>query len=323
MQKSISVVIPNYNGTALLKDNLPSVYQALKKLGSTDYEVIVADDASKDDSVDFLEKNYPEIVIVKNAKNLGFSGNINSGLKVATKDLVLALNSDVKLTEDYFIHQMKYFNDAEVFGVMTTIVDPRSQQVVDSAKYAKQSFFGVIKSTLNAQSGDKNLPSFFLSGANALIDRKKLEKIDYFNELFSPFYGEDVDLGMRAWRMGWTCIYEPKSICYHEASSTIQSSHKKNTIRNISRRNKFTFHDLHLDSCKRFLFFSKVALDLFVRWLVFDFNYYKSFSEYLQKKGRINNYKKMFGDLNPKYKTQDALQRIESEFKKSKITFLN
>ncbi len=323
MLKSISIVIPNYNGKTLLEDNLPTVYSALKISGIDNYEVIVADDASKDDSVDFLERKYPEIILIKNSKNLGFSGNINSGLKAATKDLVLALNSDVKLREDYFVNQLKHFDNSQVFGVMGALLDPKSQKITDTAKYPKQTFFGVIQSTHNAQNGDESLPSFFLCGANALIERKKLVQIDYFNELFSPFYGEDVDLGMRAWRMGWTCIYEPKSICYHEASSTIQSSHKKNTIRNISRRNKFTFHDLHLDSGKRFLFFSKVALDLSVRWLVLDFNYYKSFSEYLQKKDRINNYKKFFDGLNPKYKTQDALKKIESEFKKSKITFLN
>lgn len=320
--KTISVIIPNYNGTRLLKENLPSVFSALKRV-SEDYEVIVPDDASKDDSIDFLEKNYPEIKIIKNPVNLGFSGNINSGLKVATKDLVLALNSDVKLTEDYFVHQMEYFNDPEVFGVAGTLMEPRTDKVTDRAKYPEQNFSGIIKSTLNAQSEDGVLPTFFISGANALIDRKKLQQIGYFNELFSPFYGEDVDLGMRAWRMGWKCLYEPRAICYHEASSTILSSHKKSTIRLISRRNKFTFHDLHLDSWKRFFFFFKVGVDLLVRWLALDFNYYKSFNDYLQKRSQIKAYKKAFNGLNPKYKTKEALNKISSEFSKHKITFLS
>lgn len=322
MLKSISVVIPNYNGTRLLKENLPSVFSALKKV-TEDYEVIVPDDASKDDSVDFLEKNYPEIRIIRNPVNLGFSGNINSGLRVASKDLVLALNSDVKLTDDYFVHQLEYFDDSEVFGVMSSVFDPKTNKITDSAKYPKQTFFGVIKSTSNAQSGKESLPTLFVSGANALIDRKKLQEIGYFNELFSPFYGEDVDLGMRAWRMGWTCLYEPQSICYHEASSTILSAHKKSTVKLISRRNKFIFHDLHLDSLKRFLFFFKVGVDLLVRWLALDFNYYKSFNDYLHKRSQIKAYKKAFNELNPKYKTQEALDKINSEFSKHKITFLS
>lgn len=320
--KTISVVIPNYNGVGLLRANLPSVYNALKGSG-VDYEVIIPDDASKDDSVAFLEKNYPEIMVVKNPVNLGFSGNINSGLKKATKDLVFALNSDVQLTDDYFIHQLKYFRDPQTFGVMGSLIDPQTNKITDTAKYPEQTFFGIIKSTLNTQNSEKSLPSFFLSGANALIDRKKLEKINYFNELFSPFYGEDVDLGMRAWRMGWVSLYEPKSICYHEASSTILSAHKKKTVKNISRRNKFTFHDLHLESSKRFLFFAKVGIDLLVRWIALDFGYYKSFYEYLQKKERINNYKKWFESLNPKWTTQEALKEINIEFSKSKFTFLN
>jgi GT2 family glycosyltransferase len=321
MLKSISVVIPNYNGKTLLQDNLPSIYQALKKVDGVDYEVIVADDASKDDSVDFLRNNYPEIIIVKNLNNLGFSGNINSGLKVATKDLILALNSDVKLHEDYFIHQMDYFDDPEVFGVMGTVVDPRSGQVTDTAKYPKQTFFGVINSTLNVQSDGESLPSLFLSGANAFVDRKKLSHIGYFNELFSPFYGEDADLGIRVWRMGWTCVYEPKSICYHEISTTIASSFKKKTIKKISRTNKFTFHDLHLESFKRFLFFLKMSIDLMVRWLALDFTYYQSFYVYAQKKKLINDYKKDFNNLNPKYKTQNALDKITNEFSKFNLKF--
>lgn len=320
--KTISVVIPNYNGSLLLKGNLPSVFSALKNAG-VDYEVIVPDDASTDDSVSFLEKNYPDIVVVRNPKNLGFSGNINSGLRVATKDLVLALNNDVKLTPDYFVYQLEYFNDPEVFSVMGTVMDPRTNQVTDRAKYSEQSFFGIIKSTANVYCDKESIPTLFPSGANALMDRKKLQQINYFNELFSPFYGEDVDLGIRAWRMGWKSLYEPKSICFHEASSTILSGHKKSKIKNISRRNKFTFHDLHLESTKRFLFFLKVGVDLLVRWLVLDFGYYKSFKEYTQKKNQINNYKKMFTSLNPKYNTQEALLKIDSEFSKFKLQRLN
>ena len=321
--KSVSVVIPNYNGKSLLEENLPTVFLALKKLENSDFEVVVADDASTDDSVSFLRAVYPQVVLIENRKNLGFSGNINSGLKAASKDLILALNSDVKLDENYFLDQMKYFAQQDVFGVMGTIMDPRNSKITDTAKYPVQTLFGVIQSTLNATNEEKGLPTFFLSGANALMDRKKLSQIGYFNEIFSPFYGEDVDLGMRAWRMGWKSYYEPKSICYHEISSTILSSHKKKTVKKISRRNKFVFHDLHLTSVKRFLFFSKLALDLMIRWIAFDFGFYSSFFEYLKRKKSISAYKKSFEELNPKLSAQEALLLIQKEMRKSSLKFLN
>lgn len=86
--KSISVIIPNYNGEDLLKENLPSLYSALSTSGIMEYEVIVPDDASTDGSVAFLENNYPEIIIVKNKENKGFSGNVNTGIKISTMDLI-------------------------------------------------------------------------------------------------------------------------------------------------------------------------------------------------------------------------------------------
>ena len=83
---SISVVIPNYNGEALLKSNIPSVYQALSSSNITDDEIIIADDASKDRSLEFIEKHYPKIILIKNPVNLGFIGNCNTGIQKAKKD---------------------------------------------------------------------------------------------------------------------------------------------------------------------------------------------------------------------------------------------
>ena len=79
MVSSISVVIPNYNGALLLKQNLGSVITALQETGLK-YEIIVSDDDSTDESVSFLKKNYPEILVIKNSSNRGFSKNINSGI---------------------------------------------------------------------------------------------------------------------------------------------------------------------------------------------------------------------------------------------------
>jgi GT2 family glycosyltransferase len=118
MKFSISVVIPNYNGKHLLESNIPFVYAALRSSGITDFEIIVSDDASHDDSVDFLKSNYPAIILIENKINKGFSGNMNVGIFRSTKDLVLLLNSDVVLTAGYFKNQLHYFKKSDTFGVM-------------------------------------------------------------------------------------------------------------------------------------------------------------------------------------------------------------
>ena len=90
MKPGISVVIPNFNGRALLEENLPTVFSALEST-KIRHEVIVADDGSSDDSVEFIKRKYPQIRLLAHPKNSGFSTNINSGLKLAQFDLVLAL----------------------------------------------------------------------------------------------------------------------------------------------------------------------------------------------------------------------------------------
>ena len=262
MKKSISVVIPNFNGESLLKQNLPSVFEALS-FASLEYEVIVSDDASSDNSILFLEKEFPEIKIVKNSKNQGFSKNINAGIQVATKDLVFALNSDVKLTKDYFVPILKYFDAEDTFGVMGRIVGLDNDIIQDSAKFPQLKGFN-IKGTVNylIENVDENfwIPSFFLSGANALIDRKKLQLLHGYDEIYSPFYFEDVDLSIRAWKLGWKSYYEHNSICRHPNSITITKYNKKKVVKVIATRNKYMLHALHLEGNKLFLWNTQLFL---------------------------------------------------------------
>ncbi|MES2836160.1 MAG: glycosyltransferase family 2 protein [Bacteroidota bacterium] len=276
--KSISVVIPNYNGKQLLEKNLPAVFAALKNV--LDYEVIVADDASIDDSVKYIESNWQNVFLVKNTINGGFSKNINSGFKVASKELVLALNSDVLLSEDYFVDQFKYFESPETFGVMGNIYN--NGKLIDAAKYPVWKA-GKLVTTLNVEILSENrewIPTLFLSGANALMERKKLMQLNGMDEIYSPFYMEDVDLSVRAWRMGWKCYYDPKSNCNHIISSTIDSNNKKSFVKFISKRNKLIFHHIHLSGYRRLFWQTEIVFNLLYRWLSFSCDYYKIYVEF-------------------------------------------
>lgn len=289
--KSISVVIPNYNGKKLLEKNLPAVFAALKNV--SDYEVIVADDASTDDSVNYIQTNWENVILIKNTINGGFSKNINSGFKKASKELVLALNSDVHLSEDYFVEQFKYFESPETFGVMGSIYN--NGKLIDAAKYPVWKA-GKLVTTINVEILDKSfegIPTLFLSGANALMDRKKLMQLNGMDEIYSPFYMEDVDLSVRAWRMGWKCYYEPKSSCNHIISSTIDSNNKKSFVKFISKRNKLIFHHIHLSGFRRLLWQTEIVFNLMFRWLFFSFDYYKIYVEFksqMESKNKKNEF---------------------------------
>lgn len=250
---SISVVIPNYNGRQLLEKNLPSVYTALKNV--TAYEVIIVDDASTDDSVNYIKNNHPDIILLANEINKGFAATINKGIAIAKHDLVLALNSDVQLTSTYFESQYTYFSKSDTFGVMGRIIGFGNGELQDAAKFPKVNFKG-IKTSYNYNPLNTSgvwLPSFFLSGANALMDRKKLLALNSFDELYSPFYYEDADLGLRAWRVGWKCYYEPQAVCMHELSSTISKT-KPTKKKIIIERNRILFNYIHLQGIQLFAY---------------------------------------------------------------------
>jgi GT2 family glycosyltransferase len=277
---SISVIIPSYNGKSLLEKNLPSVFNALKSSQISDYEVIITDDASTDDSIFYL-KNYSEnpIVLIENKQNLGFSGNVNRAIRRAQKDLVLILNSDVQLTENFFVPLLKYFEFKDTFGVMSRIENFQNQ-IIDTAKYPEFNFCKIDGTQNFFNPKLANHYTFFLSGANALIDRKKLLELQGFLEIFNPFYYEDVDLGIRAWRKGYKCYYEHQTVCLHDVSKTIRKKNP-NQVKFFVQRNKIFLHYLHLSDIGFVIFFTMFFLKSLLKICFFDKIYFQAFHSFL------------------------------------------
>jgi len=274
----ISVVIPSYNGRNLLGEVLDALYKALLAT-KIPFEVIICDDKSTDDSVAFIRQHYPQVKLILNEKNSGFSPTINRGIRQAQYELVFLLNSDVKIFENYFESQFKYFENEDTFGVMGRILNWNDDGIQDGAKFP--TFHGVkIKTTGNyiAENPNPNdwLYSMYLSGANALVDRNKLITLGGFDELYAPFYVEDYDLSLRAWRAGWKCYYEHFSICRHQVSVTIKSKNSKNFIKTIYYRNKMYLHFIHLNAIELSLWFLQLIPELFFSLLTGKFYFIKS-----------------------------------------------
>lgn len=296
---SISVVIPNYNGKHLLEEYLPAVVAALDSI-AVDHEIIVADDASTDGSVEFLRSSYPAVRVVVNTVNKGFSGNINSGFRLATKDLVLALNSDVALDEQYFVDQLPLFDDPDLFGTMGSIYEADGR-LIDAAKlpvYDGISFNSTVNATY-PEAPDAVRTTFFLSGANALVDRVKLMELGGMNEIYSPFYMEDVDLSVRAWRRGWKCLYVPTAKCTHAPSSTIAKTSPSDTVRIVSRCNKMLFHLFHLEGASLFRYQIYLTANYLLRWAFGDKQWYKALERMHMLLPQLNQLKRDFKTANP------------------------
>lgn len=280
----ISIIIPNYNGRYLLEQTLPSVIGAAKD-SALPFEIIVCDDCSSDDSISFLQKEYPEIKLLTNQVNKGFSPTINKGIFNAQYSHVLLLNSDVKLTPGYFNGLLRYFERADTFGVMSKIIGWDDDKIQDGGKYP--SFHGLkIKTSGNYIPVHKEegqwLYSMYLSGANALVDREKILLLGGFDELFAPFYVEDYELCLRAWRMGWKCYYDDFSVCRHKVSVSINSSNKKKNIKVVYNRNKMYLHAIHLNPFKRFQWFVQLSFEGLAYLFMLRWSWLRSLQQFVK-----------------------------------------
>lgn len=312
VKRNVSIIIPNYNGADLLKQYLPYTFAAADHAG-VDYEVIVVDDASTDDSIAFVEAHYPQVVLVKNATNRGFSLSCNEGMKVAQYDLLLFLNSDVKLSPDYFEHQWTYFEQEDTFGVMGRIMSMDQQRMEDTARYPN--FMGYrIKATSFFYSNDKepSIPTTYLSGANALVDAKKMKAMGGFDPIFSPFYAEDLDLGLRAWRAGWKCFYEHQSVCYHQVSTTTKNHCTKDWVKEIYYRNRFLVHAIHLEGISFWMWYLHVLfLEVLPKLLIGKFWILRSYRQFLSQSKAIARSKKQLSQLMKRNKSSFSLFEVK------------
>lgn len=282
----ISVILPNYNGRQLLQHNLPSLFSALE-MAKVPYEVLVVDDCSSDDSVSFLQQEYPQVRVVRNEENLGFSATCNRGIGASTLPRLCIVNTDVTFTPDYFQTALPHFlADPQLFAVKGAIINyrERTDDVVNteatSLLYYKRGFLRFNQrvepkpETFTGKVGGQ----FVLLGCCFLCDREKMLELGGFDEIFSPFYWEDADLAIRALRRGYRLVYEPKSTVYHQTSSTIASYRSNTRRRLVSMRNKFLFSWRHLQGTAQWAsHIGFTLISLFTRWMIVDWKYYVAF----------------------------------------------
>lgn len=283
MNHPVSIILPNYNGAGLLEKNLPSLLEAIDGF---EHEIIVIDDCSSDNSVSFLEQTYPDIKVIKNAANLGFSATCNKGIYAARMELLCVVNTDVTFTPDYFTIAIKEFDDASLFAIKGDIINYNSsfEDVIDinstARLYYKRGFLRFdTKTPLTKRtliSGD--IEQFVGLGCCFVCRREQILELDGFDEIYSPFYWEDGDLGLRAVQKGFNLLYLPEAKVFHQSSSTISNYRSHNQRRLVSIRNKFLFTWRHLDKKRMWLsHVPTVALNLLSRWLILDWKYYAAF----------------------------------------------
>ena len=226
----ISVVVTNWNGHSLLKKNLEEII--LKSPEAL--EIILADDASTDESIIFVEKlqkKYSKLKIFKHRENGGFGRNLNDAVKKSKGDLVVILNNDIRPHKNYIKNSLKHFKDPKVIGV--TFAE------LGNENYAR---FFWKQGYLQFEKGhsDKVHISGWLNGGSSIIRKDLFQKLGGFDQIYAPFYFEDSDFGYRAWKSGYTLLWEPKSVVEHKHEATISKFPKMHLIY-VKERNHLIF----------------------------------------------------------------------------------
>jgi GT2 family glycosyltransferase/glycosyltransferase involved in cell wall biosynthesis len=236
-----TVVIPNWNGRDLLEKYIPSIVTALA--GNPANEILVVDNGSTDGSTEFLRAAFPSVTVLALAENLGFGGGSNAGFRAAKNDIVVLLNSDMRVAPDFLAPLVEGFRDPEVFAVSCQIFFSDPGKVREETGLTQgwwQDGTLRVRHRVDNQVDDL-FPCFYGGGGSCAFDRRKFLELGGFDELLAPFYLEDTDLGYLAWKRGWKVLYQPRSVVFHEHRGTIGKKFSAEFIQSVLRKNYLLF----------------------------------------------------------------------------------
>ena len=214
----VSVIIINYNGKDLLEKCLESLF----KVTYDNFEVILVDNNSSDDTVDFITKNYPSIILIKLDANKGFAEPNNIASKVAKGNFLLFLNNDTTVTPNFISELVNVLrNDLKIAICQSLLLKPDGK--IDSSG----DFIDTIGIAYNSKQQIKEIREISSArGASMIIRKEIFEQLHGFDEKFFVSF-EDVDLGWRTWIHGYKVVVNPKSIVYHIGGKTLNSMKDK------------------------------------------------------------------------------------------------
>ncbi len=236
----IGIVILNYNGVDLLKKFLPSVINNSEK-----HQIYVIDNNSNDNSIDFVEKNFKEIIIIRNEENFGFAKGYNKGLKQINEEVVCLLNNDVEVTKNWLNPVLKTFQtEIETVVVQPKILDFKNKNMFEYAgaaggfidyygyPYCRGRIFGEIEKDYGQY--DNDIEIFWASGACFFIRKNVFDELNGFDENFYC-HMEEIDL---CWRIenlqkGYKKKFIHNCTVYHLGGGSLDYNDPKKLFYNV------------------------------------------------------------------------------------------
>lgn len=212
----ISVIIVNYNGRRFLEKCLASLRK--QNYPTHGFEIIVVDNGSSDDSVEYMRLNWPFVRVIDAKKNLGFAAGNNLGFKHAKGEFYALLNNDTEVPSNWISALVQQILESKSIGLVTCkILFHGEKETINSAGLqlladGRGSDRGFREKDLGQY--DQKEDVFGACGASVLIRKEMLEEIGDFDERLFMYY-EDLDLSWRAKLMNWRCVYTPETFVLH------------------------------------------------------------------------------------------------------------
>lgn len=241
--KEVAVVILNWNGRIFLEKFLPSVVEYSKDIA----DIYVTDNDSTDDSVNFLIDNYPDIKIILNNKNGGFSKGYNDALKKIESKYYILLNSDIEVSENWINPMLQLMEKDEKIAVcqpkLLSYSDKDKFEYAGAAggfidKYGYPFCRGRIFTTLEKDVSQYNdiQEIFWATGAAMFVRSDIYHKVGGLDEDFFA-HMEEIDFCWRVKNAGYKVMYCPNSLVYHVGGGTLPKNNSRKTYLNF--RNNF------------------------------------------------------------------------------------
>jgi len=248
---SLSIIIVNYNTRVILDECLGSIF---KNPFHGNFDVIVVDNASKDESLELVREKYPQVKTIKNEKNLGFAKATNVGIKISRGSYVLLLNSDAEVLDDSLNKMFDYMETNPSVGIVgpkligaagkiiqmswgwsPTILKELLQKTFMPEHIAKYKFLQLVVKFLERKQREVEL----VSGACMFIRREVLDIVGLLDEnLF--LYFEEPDFCIRVRRGGWKVIFLPSAEIMHKLGQTMARVGKETLV--IYRSSQLYFY---------------------------------------------------------------------------------
>jgi len=260
----VSIIVLNYNAGELLLNCINS----LKKSTYQNIEILVVDNISSDDSHTKCKKQFPDIKLIQNKKNLGYCGGNNVGIKEAKGEFIVILNPDTVVEENWLDEIFNAFNEFGDGLYQPKIISLNESDIIQSTGNMIHTFgfgFARDKGKKIIEKKEEIEKIGYASGTCLFTTKKVLEKVGLLDE-FLFLYHDDLDLGWRAAQIGINSYYVPKSKIFHAESYSLKWSAKK--FYWLERNRKYCLKTHYSKDTYKKMNFSLILVDLSV-WLFY------------------------------------------------------